>query len=132
MGKTNNKTGSAAIFLAALIMLGASPAAAQTVTAEDTTNSSKTNMVRTFVDGIFINNDLKLEVQGQISTGDNVVITVLHNNAPVEAANVWFNGNEIGLTDSNGQIEATVPESTVLRVKANKDDFNGYLRRKIS
>lgn len=130
MENKKNKIGVAALLLSFLV-IGAPAALAQTTSAEDDPTNSSTNMIRSFVDGLFINDELDIEVYGDISTGNDVSLIVLDRGTPVEDAAVWVNGGKVGLTDSNGYIEATVPKSAVFRVKASKGSYDGYLRRKI-
>lgn len=67
-----------------------------------------------------------INVSGEIEPGNQVVVTVTHDGEPAANASVYVNGELEGPTDTNGQIEVTVPDSERLRIVAKSDGFQAH------
>lgn len=71
-------------------------------------------------------NQINLDVQGNVSVGENVTVRATHNGSAVANATVKVNGEEVGETDSNGEIVVVVPEEE-FEVEVELDDMEGEL-----
>ncbi|MHC1575533.1 MAG: S-layer protein domain-containing protein [Candidatus Methanogasteraceae archaeon] len=54
---------------------------------------------------------------------EEITITVTSDGDPVEGAAVTFNGENLGITDSNGEVTVTSEESGTFTVMASKEDY---------
>ena len=53
---------------------------------------------------------LGIDVDGEVANGSTVTVTVTNASEPVVGANVSLNGEFVGATDENGQLDVTLPD----------------------
>ena len=118
--------------LIGLVLLATGSVSAADIEDEQVSNTSDSNVMKKFVDGFMVNNQINVEADGDITSGNQVNLLVNSQGEPVANAFVAVNGADAGTTSEDGNIEVKVPDSPVFRVKAEKGDMTGYMRRKVS
>lgn len=70
---------------------------------------------------------LNVTVDGDIEPNATVTVTVTHNGSPVENATVTLNGEVVGQTDADGQLEVTLPEDLgdEVEIEVETEDAEG-------
>jgi len=67
---------------------------------------------------------LRIKLPERLIVGEAIVITITADGAPVEGAEVWFAGENLGLTDSNGDVRFTPDAAGTFVVTASKRDYD--------
>ncbi|RLG28188.1 hypothetical protein DRO03_10415, partial [Methanosarcinales archaeon] len=67
---------------------------------------------------------LKIELPERLIVGEEIVITITADGAPVEGAEVWFAGENLGSTDSNGEVRFTPAAAGTFIISASKANYN--------
>lgn len=62
--------------------------------------------------------DLQLAIDGNVTAGENVTVTVTRNGTAISGAEISVNGEQVGTTDANGTIDVTVPDADEFEVEA--------------
>lgn len=112
---------------AVLLVLFAGTVSAETQRVDHNTSDSSSS----FIDSLLAGEGMDMDLEGEIEKGNDVILTVSDDGEAVQDATVWMNSGEVGHTDSSGEINLTVPDAAVMRVKAEKDGSRGYLRRNL-
>jgi len=67
---------------------------------------------------------LKIELPERLIVGEEIVITITADGSPVEGAEVWFAGENLSPTDSNGEVRFTPAAAGMFRVTASKENYD--------
>jgi len=67
---------------------------------------------------------LRIELPERLIVGEEIVITITADGAPVEGAEVWFAGENLGPTDSNGEVRFTPDAAGTFMISASKANYN--------
>jgi len=77
--------------------------------------------------------ELDLELQGDVAPGETVTLLVTFEEEPVDGAEVEVNGEEIGATGDDGTISFTIPEDAdELEIEVKKGEQEGELEVELS
>lgn len=95
------------------------------------------NVLVNFVKEIFVGSDteaetevegeIDIQLEGNVSKGENVTVTASHNGSVVANATVKVNGEVVGQTDSEGEIVVQVESSEEFEVEVEKEELEGEL-----
>ncbi|PXF59994.1 MAG: hypothetical protein C4B59_10220 [Candidatus Methanogaster sp.] len=67
---------------------------------------------------------LRIELPERSVVGEEIVITITADGFPVEGAEVWFAGDNLGYTDSNGEVRFTPDAAGMFIISASKANYN--------
>ncbi|MEA3282088.1 MAG: S-layer protein domain-containing protein, partial [Euryarchaeota archaeon] len=67
---------------------------------------------------------LKIELPERLVVGEEIVISITADGFPVEGAEVWFAGDNLGPTDSNGEVRFTPGAAGKFMISASKANYN--------
>ncbi len=67
---------------------------------------------------------LMIELPERLVVGEEIVITITADGSPVEGAEVQFAGENLGLTDSNGEVRITPDAAGMFVVTAIKENYD--------
>jgi S-layer protein (TIGR01567 family) len=67
---------------------------------------------------------LKIELPERLIVGEEIVITITADSSPVEGAEVWFAGENLSPTDSNGEVRFTPDAAGTFMITASKANYN--------
>ena len=75
---------------------------------------------------------LNATVDGELTAGENVTVTITDGDGPVANATVTFNGAAVGPTDANGTVTVTVPDTEEFELTATSGDREVEIERPIT
>jgi S-layer protein (TIGR01567 family) len=67
---------------------------------------------------------LKIELPERLVVGEEIVITITADGSPVTGAQVQFAGENLGLTDSNGEVRFTPDAAGTFTITAIKENYD--------
>jgi len=67
---------------------------------------------------------LKIELPESLIVDEEIVITITADGSPVEGVQVQFAGENLGLTDSNGEVTITSEEAGTFTIIASKENYD--------
>jgi len=75
-----------------------------------------------------ISGDLMIQLQGAITSGEDVTVRVSIDGIPIQGATVTVNEVEVeDVTNENGEISFEVPDATVIQIEAELGELEGEL-----
>ena len=66
-------------------------------------------------------NTLEATVEGNVTVGENVMLVVTRNDTALENASVTVNGDSVGTTNADGELQITIPEADAVTVVVESD-----------
>jgi len=64
---------------------------------------------------------------GVASPNSSIELSVLHDGEPASNTSIMINGQSVGVTDGNGTLSITLPETDEIEISARKDEAEGEL-----
>lgn len=73
--------------------------------------------------------ELEIAIDGDVAANETVNVTVTHDGSAVENATVWVDGEEVGTTDADGELEVTLPDEPgeEITISAEADGLEGEI-----
>lgn len=78
--------------------------------------------------------ELEIAVDGDAEANETVTVTVTHNGSTVRNATVSVDGEDVGTTDANGELEVTLPDESGedVTISAEHDDLEGAIELELA
>lgn len=75
--------------------------------------------------------EIYLELRGNISESNEATLIATREGEPVANATVEVNGEEVGTTDSNGELEITIPDLREFEIEVETEELEGGIEVEI-
>jgi hypothetical protein len=78
--------------------------------------------------------ELEIAVDGELAANETITVTVTHDGSTVENATVSVDGEDVGTTDADGELEVTLPDDSgaAVTLSAEHDDLEGAIELELA